>query len=227
MRRLLAPAALSGLAALLAPVAAQAETDEAVWVNATVQGSIKDRLVYFAEVQPRINDGASELRQLLLRPAIGTKLSDAVTVYQGYARVIDYREIGDQKENRSFQQITWNVAKGSFGELQSRTRIEERFVEGSGEVGIRLRHMARWELPLEKKARPIGALAWAEGFVALNDTDWGARAGVDQVRLFGGAEIPLFGKSTLEAGYMAQITDLPAGRSRVRHIASLTFQLRY
>ena len=213
--------------ALLAPAIAHAETDEAVWVNVTAQGSIKDRLVYFAEVQPRVNDGASELRQLLLRPAIGVKLSDKVTVYQGYARVIDYREIGDLKENRSFQQVTWNVAKGAWGELQSRTRVEQRFIEGSGDVGIRLRHMARWELPLEKKARAIGALAWAEGFVAVNDTDWGARDGVDQVRLFGGAEIPLFGPSTLEAGYMAQITNLSEGRARVRHIASLTFQLRH
>jgi hypothetical protein len=213
--------------ALLAPVAAHAETDEAVWVNVTAQGAIKDRLVYFAEVQPRVNDGASELRQLLLRTAIGVGVSDAVTLYQGYARVIDYSAGGDQLENRSFQQVTWNVAKGSWGELQSRTRIEQRFVEGSDDVGVRLRHMARWELPLEKKDRPVGALAWAEGFVAVNDTHWGARAGMDQVRLFGGAEIPLFGRSTLEAGYMAQITDLPAGRSRVRHIASLTFQLRH
>lgn len=213
--------------ALLVPGIAHAETDEAVWVNVTAQGTIKDKLVYFAEVQPRVNDGAAELRQLLLRSAIGIKLNDKVSIYQGYARVVDYGAGGDQLENRSFQQLTWNVAKGSWGELQSRTRVEQRFVEGSSDVGIRLRHMARWELPLEKKARSVGALAWAEGFVAVNDTDWGARGGVDQVRLFGGAEIPLFGASTLEAGYMAQIANLPGGRSRVRHIASLTFQLRH
>ena len=33
-----------------------------------------------------------------------------------------------------------------------------------------------------------------EGFVALNDTDWGARGGFDQLRTFVGAELPLPGR---------------------------------
>uniref|UniRef100_UPI003670D541 DUF2490 domain-containing protein n=1 Tax=Paenibacillus abyssi TaxID=1340531 RepID=UPI003670D541 len=52
-------------------------------MNLTAQGAIADKVVYFAEFQPRMGDGISRLDQLLLRGAVGVKLSPAVTLYQG------------------------------------------------------------------------------------------------------------------------------------------------
>ena len=80
---------LAALAALALPLPAAAQADdEQLWINYTVTGSIKDRLIYFAEAHPRIGDGVDRLQQLLLRPAIGWKLSDRVSVYQGYVHVV-------------------------------------------------------------------------------------------------------------------------------------------
>lgn len=221
---------LLATAALLAPLAAAAETrqDEQLWLNATVTGAVTGKLVYFAEVQSRFTDGVSRLGQFILRPAIGVKLAPNVTFYQGYAHAVLPIENGrDRNEDRSFQQLSWTIAKGRHGELSSRSRMEQRWLSTGDDTGWRLRQMIRAETPLGRDPRGIAALGWVEGFFALNDTDWGAKKGFDQVRGFAGLEIPLKGASTIEAGYLNQTVDAAGGRTNVNHIASLTLFIRY
>lgn len=213
------------VAALASPAAAQVREDEQVWVNLTAIGSIKDDLLYFGEVQPRIGNGVSEVSALLLRPAIGWRVTPRLSIYQGYARILQ-PEGADRRENRSFQQVSWTAISLPSVEVQSRTRLEQRWLEGSGDAGHRLRQMVRLELPLERRARAPGALVWGEGFVALNDTAWGARRGFDQLRAFAGVEVPVAKRSTMEVGYLAQVVNQPAGRTAWNHAASLTLFFR-
>jgi len=216
------------LAAIGGSGAVRAETrhDEQAWVNLTAMGSIKDELIYFAEVQPRFGDGVSRLDQLLLRPAIGVKLSSSLSLYQGYARVITPRDgARDIREHRSFQQASWTIAKPWGGELSSRTRFEQRWRNDGDDMGLRLREMVRLEIPVARSG--LAALGYTELFVALDDTDWGARSGFDQLRSFIGAEIPLAGRSTIELGYLNQTIDQPAGRRRMNHVLSLSLFFRH
>jgi hypothetical protein len=227
-RSLLARLALASIA-LAGSATARAETrhDEQVWVNLTAMGSISDKLVYFAEFQPRVGDGVSRLDPLLLRGAVGWKLSPSVTVYQGYAHVISPVEGGrDVNEERSFQQLNLALGKPLGGELSSRTRLEERWRSDGGDMGWRLREMIRYEHPLRTGSDAVNALVYAEAMVALNDTDWGARGGFDQLRSFVGAEVGLPGASTLELGYLNQTIDQTRGRTRMNHVASLTLFYR-
>lgn len=221
-----------GLTALFAlvPVTAQARTsqDEQVWINLTAMGSIKNDLIYFAEIQPRIGDGVSRIDQSIFRGALGWKLSPTVSVYQGYAHVVVPIEGGkDVNEERSFQQLSWTLGKPWGGELSSRTRLEQRWRSDGDDMGWRLREMLRYEKPLKADSDAINALVYAEGFVALNDTDWGARGGFDQLRSFIGAELGLPGKSTIEVGYLNQLINQRAGNTRVNHVASVTLFFRH
>lgn len=212
---------------LTVPAAAQTVHDEGVWINATVMGPIKDRLVFFAEVQPRITDGASRLSALLLRPAIGWQASKDLTVYQGYARVVEPVEGGrDRHEDRLFQQATWNVGKIGKLEVQSRTRLEQRWRNDGDGMSLRARQMVRFEYPLHAGTRRVALMGSAEGFVGLTRAEWGGTKGFDQLRSFAGFEIPLAGTSTLEAGYLNQLRNGPGGRTDMAHIASLTLFLR-
>jgi hypothetical protein len=220
---------LAAAVVLLHPAELRAQTrqDEQVWINLTAMGTVSGDLVYFAEVQPRTGDGSSRLDQLLLRGAVGVKLGGAVTLYQGYAHVVVPRDgARDVNEERSFQQLSWNLGKALGGELSSRTRFEQRWRSDGDGMGWRLREMLRYETPLKPGTKGPSALVYSELFVALNDTDWGARAGFDQVRNFAGLEIPVGGASTIEAGYLNQWIDQPAGRSRMNHVASLTLFYR-
>lgn len=227
MRRLLL--CLSACLATVPAVASAATSqDEQVWLNLTAMGSIKGDLVYFAEIQPRIGDGASRVDQAILRGAIGWKLSPSLTAYQGYAHVIVPTDGGpDVNEERSFQQISWTLAKPWGGELSSRTRLEQRWRSDGRDMGWRLREMIRYEKPLRAQDDAVNALVYAEGFAALNDTDWGARSGFDQLRGFVGAEIGLPGASTLEVGYLNQVVNRTGGDTRVNHVASLSLWFRH
>lgn len=208
-------------------VVAQTAHDEGVWINATVMGRVDGRLVYFAEVQPRITEGASRLTQLLLRPAIGYEVSKDLTLYQGYARVIDPVVNGtDRQEDRLFQQATWNIGRIGRLEVQSRTRLEQRWRNDGDGMSLRVRQMMRLEYPLKPGAKRLAALGWSEAFVGLKSADWGGVTGFDQLRTFAGVEIPLPGRSTLEAGYLNQTRDAPGRRTSMAHIAALTLFVR-
>lgn len=207
---------------------AQTRHDEQIWVNLTAMGSIKGDIVYFAEVQPRMGDGASRLDQLIMRGAIGVKLSPALTLYQGYGHIaVPLEGRRDVNEERSFQQINWTLGKALGGEFSTRTRLEQRWRSDGDDMGWRLRAMIRYEAPLRRDGKGPNALLHSESFVAFNDTDWGARAGFDQIRNFAGLEIPVGGASTIEAGYLNQYVNQAAGRSRMNHVASLALFFRH
>lgn len=219
---------LAVLIAALAAVPGRASTshDEQLWINLTVMGPLRGALVHFVELQPRLGSGFGRPDQLILRGAIGVKLSDRATFYQGYARVITPRDtMRDLAEHRSFQQLSWVIGKPFGGEFSTRTRFEQRWRNDGADMGLRLRGMARLEIPVAHSG--LAALGYAEGFAALNDTDWGARAGFDQVRSFIGAEIPLAGRSTIELGYLNQTINQRGGRHRMNHMLSFGLFARY
>jgi hypothetical protein len=224
----LRPFALALLATLAQPAVAKTAHDEQAWINLTAMGPISGDLVYFAELQPRIGDGVSRVDQLLLRGAVGWKLSPAVTLYQGYAHVVVPAAGGrDVNEERSFQQLNLALGKPWRGELSSRTRLEQRWRNDGSDTGWRLREMIRYEKPLRAQSDAVNALVSAEAFFALNDTDWGARSGFDQLRTFVGAEVGLPGASTAEIGYLNQVIDQTRGRTRMNHVASVSVFFRH
>lgn len=58
-------------------------------------------------------------------------------------------------------------------------------------------------------------------FAALDDTDWGQRAGFDQNRAFIGLGVRLSASARLEAGYLNNLVEGPAGSS-TNHAGSLS-----
>jgi len=221
---------LPALCAVLLPGVAAAQTDHdgQAWINVTVQGPVRDRLIYFAEVQPRFGGDLSRLDTLLLRPAIGWQLSKRVAVYQGYARVISPIVDGrDRAEHRPFQQLTWTLPQGLRAEFQSRTRLEQRWRNDGRQMGLRLREFVRGEAAFARDGSGVRALVSAELFWALKDTDWGNRAGFDQLRTFAGVEVPIFGRSTAEIGYLNQLIDQPGPARRMNHAAVLNIFIRH
>ena len=219
---------VAALASTIAcPVRAETEHDVQIWANVTVTGLIGPRIAYFVEVQPRTIDGVQRLNQLIFRPAIGWKFSDAVTAYGGYMHVLLPNPVGhDANEDRLFAQLSWNLADIAGGKLSSRSRIERRRVSTGHDTGWRAREMLRYVHPLTTPDRPR-ALVSLELFGSLNDTDWGAHAGFDQARTFVGLEVPIKGgKSTFEIGYLNQTVNAAGGVVRVNHIASLALFIR-
>lgn len=225
--RPLSVAAAFALAFAAAPASARTSQDQQAWVNVTLMDSAGENIVYFLEAQPRLTDELSQMSQALLRGAAGWKISDRVSLYQGYAYIVQPVEGpgADRDEHRSFQQLSWTLVPGAT-ELSSRTRFEQRWVTGYDDMGLRFRQMVRLETPVASGDKPLKGLVYFEGMAALNDTDWGARGGFDQLRSFAGFEVPLQGRSTVEAGYLNQLVNRSGGDAAVNHVASLSLFVR-
>jgi hypothetical protein len=224
-------AAVAVLVALLpavVPQARAAEDDAGLWLAAFGQGrfgaaeTTAGRVRWWLDLQARWRDGADELDATILRPALGYALTPAVTVHAGYALVTTHPPglAGAATEHRPWQQLTWILPVTAVA-LTSRTRLEQRFPEGTGEAGHRLRQFVR-----ATRRAPAGAAgyltAYDEVFVELNDTGWGQRAGVRQNRAFAGLGwfIDRERRTAVEVGYLNQWVDRP-GPDRVSHVLSL------
>lgn len=216
---------LLSLPGFATPARAETRHDEQVWFQTVAQGAVVGDLVYFAELQPRFGNGASQLSQMMIRGGAGAKISDRVTIYQGYANVRTVPTGGTEtREHRSFQQLNWSLGKPGGVALSARTRIEQRWLSSGDDTGWRVRQMIRAAVPV-KAGGKVALLGWVEGFVALNDTDWGARGGLDRTRAFAGLELPLAGKSTVELGYLNQFVNGSA-RDQMDHVAAINLMLR-
>jgi len=221
-------AAILAGAALFSPGAARADDihDGQGWLNVTATGALKGRLMGWGEVQGRFGNDASRLSQSILRPGLGYQVNKDLTIWAGYGRITNHNVGPDVGEDRLWQQVSWTAGKLGRATVSTRTRLEQRFVETGSDTGWRLRHLFKYDLPL----RPGGTTNFvitSETFVALDDTDWGARAGFDQIRNFVGLGFPVAAKTRLEAGYMNQYINRRGPDDQMNHIASLNLFVRY
>jgi len=213
----------------LLPVAARAD-DTQLWTNFVVQGPVGPgpgvQPMVWMEVQPRFGNNVSRLGTMIVRPGFGLRFAPDFNVLFGYHYQRNTPLIGaDTTEHRMWQQLMLPLYRDPEALiLLSRWRLEERSIVGRQDLGWRVRAMLRAQMPLNGRGS-AGPLAWSEAFIGLNDTDWGQRSGLRQVRAFGGALVPLNKHLNLEAGYMAQFERVPGG-TRTAHVANVMLNYR-
>jgi hypothetical protein len=220
---------LTHLAAVLiacAPVAHADDDDFQTWQQVIASTKLNEGVTGVLEVQPRFTDDSSRLGQLLIRPSLGLTLFDQTVLSLGYAYVRTSPENGaNTYENRPWQQLAFPIAavKNTFA-LSNRTRFEQRFRDDGDDVGLRLRQQIRLTVPLGSAGWQ--AVGWSEVFFNLNDTDWGARSGLDRWRNFVGVSIPVREGVAFEPGYLNQFVNRSAG-DQIDHVLSATLNVSF
>ena len=220
------------LAALLAlaPVAVHAADDTQLWTTFVVQGPIETgttvKPIVWIEVQPRFTNDVSRLGQLVVRPGFGLRFAPDFHLLFGIQYQHNTPENGrDTTENRTYEQLTLPLYRDPAKLiLTTRLRLEQRSIETAHDLGWRARAMLRAQIPLNGRGS-AGPLVWSEAFVGLNDTDWGQRSGLRQIRTFAGGSFPVTRRLNFEAGYMAQFDRAPSNY-HVNHVANLSFNYR-
>ncbi|MCH2174044.1 DUF2490 domain-containing protein, partial [Myxococcota bacterium] len=199
--------AVAGLFASSARAAV--EHQAAGWLMLAGMGSFESispewsRVRWTFDGQARFFDSTNGLGQTIVRPGIGWALSESTTVWVGYGWIRDYPAgRSDIDENRLWQQLLWNGGVGGWS-IQSRTRLEQRFLDTGDDVGWRFREFVKVLYPLLESNR-LRFAAYNELFLNLNSTDWGADSGFDQNRLFVGLNAPVNSARTVQAelGYL-------------------------
>ena len=192
-----------------------------VYLNFPISGPVKG----YMEANPRFSNDASQIDQLLLRPAVGYQLTSTISLWQGYAWVANY-EPRYLQEHRIFQQLIYSNKFSTF-KLLSRTRLEERWIQHAIGTAVRARTMLRGDFPLP--AYPALALAtYDEIFVNLNTIRQGPEAGFDQNRFFLGLNDTISPNLNIDVGYQLQLINTPLSglANQANHILLIQFFIK-
>ena len=213
-------------ALMLAPINLAAADDFQLWTAVSAKGPVNEdgRFLVWFDGHARFRDDAGDLGVSILRPGLGWRLNRDLSVWAGYARVISRQENrADVEENRLWQQATYNVGEALGGSVTGRSRLEQRFIDGGGDTGWRVRQSFRYSRPLI--GTPLSAVVSNETFIALNDTDWGAASGYDQSRNFVGVNYKATDHLALESGYMLNHIRRENAADAFNHVVSVSLNL--
>lgn len=219
--------ALSATVLALLPTAAYAqEQDGEAWGSFWVWGPVSGKLLGWVDGSLRASDRGTDSPTILIRPLVGVQATKSLSLWGGYTYVFTDPTGGAAvHEHRAVQQALWNVGKVAGGTLVSRTRLEQRWVEGRAGTGHRLRQMFRYTTPIDKRNTQF--VLSSESFVAFNSTPFGQAAGFDQVRNFVGVNVPLAPKLTADIGYMNRYVRRRGAEDRMDHIVPVTLVARF
>lgn len=210
------------------------KSDFRLWAPVYLTVNLPNRFLAYMEVNTRIGDDVTNIDQLLLRPAIGYKLTDNLSIWQGYAWVGNFNQPHTFpqspffEESRIYQQVNYTTTFGSVKFL-SRTRLEERWIEHADGTAVRFRQMFRVMYPLPM-APDIGLVMYDEVFANVNTvgsiTGKGPQAGFDQNRFFLGINKAFNQYFNVDVGYQNQMLNqrsLPGNANLINHMLLIQF----
>ncbi|MBI5314960.1 MAG: DUF2490 domain-containing protein [Nitrospirae bacterium] len=189
------------------------QQDFRLWAPVYLTVPLSTSFLGYAEVNPRFGDDVSQLDQLILRTAVGYKLNDRWSVWQGYAWSTVYYKANDQPdftgEQRIYQQLSYKdklpfLETFPFVKLLSRSRLEERWIQHVSDTAFRARTMLRVDVPLPM-IPSWSFVTYDEIFVNLNGVSGGPEAGFDQNRFFIGFNREFIKQFNVDLGYQMQI----------------------
>lgn len=209
-----------------APVSQAAADDFQLWTAVSAKGPLNEdgRFLVWFDGHARFRNDAGDLGVSILRPGLGWRLNRDLSLWAGYARVVSRQDIrADVEEHRLWQQATYKVGEALGGTVTGRTRLEQRFIDGGGDTGWRMRQSFRYSRPLS--GAPLSAVVSNETFLALNDTDWGAANGYDQSRNFIGLNYKATDHLAVEGGYMLNHISRANASDAFNHVVSVSLNL--
>ncbi len=198
--------------------------DFQIWSPVYLTYSFTDNIQGWYEVQPRFGENASQVNQLLLRTALGYRITNNLALWQGYAWTPSF-EPEFVSENRIYQQLVY--AQGfPVVDVMSRTRLEQRWIQHVPGTAVRFRTLLRGRFPLDD-ARLWGLVTQNEIFLNLNSLTNGPEGGFDQNRFFFGLNKKINEYLSVDGGYQLQVinTDESLLFNTLNHILLLQFFL--
>jgi hypothetical protein len=173
-------------------------------VALTLPISTNNKTLLYLEIQPRIGNlddlgSNNDFAQLILRSAAGYKLNSNVSVWQGYAWIPTFEPLRFN-ENRIFQQLLIENKHNRLN-LTNRTRLEERWIEGTNGTTVRFRHQLKTSYPISKDSK-WSLAGHDELFFTLKGVSNGPASGFDQNRAFLGVGRKLSEQVKTEIGYL-------------------------
>jgi hypothetical protein len=203
-----------------------------VWGSATLQGDFKalspnlNKFNWLIMDQSRTRDDSpsgSRYSENLLFSQIGYQLNDNVSFALGYTH--DWIHPLDKtayQESRPYEDFVWNQKLEDF-KFTSRTRMEQRINQTSGNTGYRARQLLQMSHPLPFM-KDLSAYVGDEVLFYLNQNNFG-KQGFSENRVFSGLSYQFTPKLGADLGYMGQYVANTSGNNLFTH--NLQANIRY
>ena len=200
--------------------------DFQIWSPVYLTYSFTDKIQGWYEVQPRFGKNASQVNQLLLRTALGYRITKHWSLWQGYAWTPSFVPVFIS-ENRIYQQLLY-IQEFSAVKAMSRTRFEQRWIQNVPGTALRFRTLLRGRFPLDD-AQVWGIVVQDEIFVNFNSPPNGPEAGLDQNRFFFGLNRRINEHVGVDGGYQLQTinTEEPGFVDDYNHIILMQLFLNW
>lgn len=215
---------IAAIAGLVPSTGAHASHDSQVWTTQVVNVKFADKWRLQEEVVERFSDSRHGLYEIESNTLLGYRLSKVTTLWGGYTHDPQYS--GGHftvMEQRLREQVTFDgFAKLGPGKLSARLRVEQRWRDGIGGTGWRLRPFLKYSVPVHGKT--LLNLS-TEPFVDLNTTGFQRTPGLDRVRNLISISTPLAKSLTGEAGYLNQHGFVRGGEDSSDHVAYFAVSL--
>lgn len=143
-----------------------------------------------------------DLDTIELRPGVAYDVSKALSLSGGYLYASSRREGPDQREHRLWQQAAYDLFGLAGGAVSGRTRVEERWREGVGETGWRLRQQVSYERSVGATGLTAGVSS--EAFLMLSESGWGQSRDLQEIRSLASIQGRFEAGSGWELGYLNQ-----------------------
>jgi len=194
------------------------------WGSVTLQGDFKalspklDKFNWLIMNQTRTRDDSpqgSRFSENLLFAQVGYNFNEHASLWMGYTHdSLDPLDKPFAQENRSYQDFIWKQSFGDFNFI-SRTRMDERFLEGTNDAGYRPRQllMVKYPMPFMDD---LSAYVGDEIMFYVNKNVFG-KQGFSENRIFSGLSYQITHQIGVDLGYMGQYIDTKSGPNIFTH----------
>ncbi|TFH06899.1 MAG: DUF2490 domain-containing protein [Nitrosomonadales bacterium] len=205
-----------------------------VWGSVTLQGDFKalspklDKFKWSVMNQTRTRDDSpkgSRFTENLLFSQVGYQLTNNASFWVGYVHDwISPLNKSSYQESRPYQDFVWNQDISSF-KIMSRSRMEQRVHETTGDTGYRARQFLQISHPLPLIAG-LSAYVGEEVFFYMNSNTFGKK-GFTENRVFSGLSYDATKKMGIDLGYMGQYVDTISGKNLFTHNIQVNFRHKF
>jgi hypothetical protein len=188
-----------------APSSVHAESvldhDFRLWSPVYLTARLPSSFLGTMEVHPRFGENVSELNQLVVRPVLGYKLTDHLSIWQGYTWVGTYRP-RFAEEHHSIQQLIYRRQFSSF-KVFSRFMLEQRVIGHADGTAVRARTLMRVDIPIPQ-APEWAFVLYNEILMNVNSVRNGPQEGFDENRFVAAMNRQVTDQISIDLGYQMQ-----------------------
>ena len=193
----------------LPAVAEETVEDGRFWLTWNHDYHINDKWRLNMHLQPRWREEGSTFDQMLYRPGLYYRVNPNLSLGGGYAYILTHLSSGgNTHEQRLWEDVLYQTNVTDEIKFLSRSRLEQRHLEGQSDVAHRFRQMVRFSIPTPLMSG-LSAVFYDEYFVNFNSADWGVFRGFDQNRAFIGVNYQFNKQANVDVGYLNQYVNRP------------------